>query len=137
MRVNASGQIVGQSFPSQGRNHAFLWENNGPMVNLQDLVLSGSNVTATEATFINDRGEITGNGFLPSGDRHAILLVPCDDGHRGIEGCDYSLVDTSTVRAPQAARSSPVANENHDSPMGLRDRVSGRLIPRRGFSGVR
>jgi hypothetical protein len=27
---------------------------------------------------INNRGEITGNGFLPNGDEHAFLLIPTD-----------------------------------------------------------
>jgi len=41
------------------------------------------------------------------------------------------------VRAPQSAQSSKVENENQDRFMGLRDRLDGRLIHRRGFSGMR
>jgi hypothetical protein len=29
-----------------------------------------------DATFINDRGEIIGQGLLPNGDVHAYLLIP-------------------------------------------------------------
>jgi probable HAF family extracellular repeat protein len=131
--INASGQVVGQSAPSQGNGHAFLWENNGPIVNLQNLVLPGSDVTATEATFINDRGEIAGNGVVPDGDQHAILLVPCDDDHPGIEGCDYGLVDATTaaqVRSTHVAQPPTGTNENHDRPMGWRERLDGRLAHR-------
>jgi len=43
----------------------------------------------------NDRGEIRATGNLPSGNHHAILLLPCDENHANASGCDYSLV---TVR---------------------------------------
>lgn len=106
------------------------------MVSLQNLVLPLSDVTATEATFINDQGEITANGIVPGGDQHAILLIPCDDGHRGIEGCDYRLVDATTaaqVRSMQVAQTPTPVNANHDRPMGWRDRLDGRLTLRRLF----
>jgi len=58
----------------------------------------------TEATFINDAGEITENGFLPNGDRHATLAIPCDENHLGIVGCDYSLVDSATTAEVHQAK---------------------------------
>jgi hypothetical protein len=62
-------------------------------------------MTLTTPVYINDRGEIAGNGVLSNGDSHAFVLIPCDVSHPGIEGCDYSMVE-----APAAtdARSAPV-----------------------------
>jgi probable HAF family extracellular repeat protein len=47
--------------------HAFLWENAGPMVDLNSLVPPGSGLTLIEAWSINDRGEIAGWGQLANG----------------------------------------------------------------------
>jgi hypothetical protein len=41
---------------------------------------------------IDDQGEIAALGALPNGDTHAAWLVPCDENHPTVEGCDYSLV---------------------------------------------
>jgi probable HAF family extracellular repeat protein len=85
LSINASGQVVGESWigdGSVGPYAGWLWENSGPIVDLNQLVLPGSDVTVRGASFINDRGEIAGEGLLPNGDVHAILLIPdgdCDD----------------------------------------------------------
>ena len=139
--INSQVQVAGTSFTfGQGDLHGFLWENGGPIVDLNRLVVPTSKFTVTSAVIINDRAEIGCLGLDPSDTvTHACLLIPCDDGHRGIEGCDYSLVDATSaaqVRAPQAAQSSRVENENQDRFMGLRDRLDGRLAHRRGFSGM-
>ena len=54
----------------------FLSEHGQPMVDLNTLVLPGSDLTLTAAAFINDRGEIAGAGVLPNGEGRAVLLVP-------------------------------------------------------------
>jgi hypothetical protein len=45
-------------------------------------------LTLTAGISINDRGEITAQGLLANGDQHAVLLIPCDENHPGVEGCD-------------------------------------------------
>ena len=101
--INSGGQAIGTSADCHGNVlHLFLWEH-GSMLNLTGLILPGSNVIFDDPTFINDRGEIVGNGLLPNGDQHAVLLIPCDESHRGVEGCDYSMVDGSDRQATQMA----------------------------------
>jgi probable HAF family extracellular repeat protein len=80
--INSTGQVVGNSSDCFVPAHAFLWEQGGPMMDLNGLIPSNSNVTLTEATFINDRGEITAQGNLSNGDTHAFVLIPdgdCDE----------------------------------------------------------
>ncbi len=133
--VNPRGQVVGTSedqtlcdIPTG--EHAFLWEN-GTMVDLNSLISSNSSLELIFAYGINDRAEIVGTG-LPSGctpDQidfcgHAFVLVPCDENHRGVEGCDYSLVDVpDAVRAIPVPRTSrPAALTPGSVSMGLLNR---------------
>lgn len=102
--INAKGQVVGESTQScfgilgtSTAEEAFLWEYGGPAVDLNKLVPSNSGLELVHASLINDRGEITGEGILPNGDSHGFLLIPCDEDHQGIEGCDYSQVDTTAA----------------------------------------
>ena len=120
---NAKGQIVGTTIAICGylSTHAFLSESGGPMVDLETLVSSTSGASLFEADNINEGGEIVASG-LPAGcsDRfscgHLYLLIPCDDDHPDVEGCDYSMVeaaevssDTSATRAPQSTQLSKEA----------------------------
>jgi len=60
-----------------------------------------ASVELNAAVGLNDRGEIVVQGTLPNGDQHAFLLIPCDENHTGVEGCDYSLAEpTTTVSRP-------------------------------------
>jgi probable HAF family extracellular repeat protein len=93
--INSKGQIVGGSDYSDV--YGFLWENGGPKVNLNDLVVPGSDLKVVQAAFINDRGEIACTGHLPNGDAHPCLLIPCDNNHPGVGGCDYNMVDASAT----------------------------------------
>ena len=43
------------------------------MMDLNDLVPSGSGLVLTAGEFMNDRGEIGASGVLPNGDHHGII----------------------------------------------------------------
>jgi probable HAF family extracellular repeat protein len=106
--INASKQIVGGSLdcqnPVNGTGHASLWENGGPTVDLNVLVAPGSDLALTYAYFINDRGEIAVSGALSNGDTHAVVLIPCDENHPDLAGCDYSIVEASAVASTPPAQ---------------------------------
>jgi probable HAF family extracellular repeat protein len=112
--ANSRGQAVGSSQASDGMGgcvnpytHAFRWQNGGPSVDLNSLIPPGSPVELTVADYISDSGEIVGGGDpigCTNNDacNHTYLLIPCDENHPNIEGCDYGLVD-----AAEADRLSP------------------------------
>jgi probable HAF family extracellular repeat protein len=145
--INSSGQVVGGSFMSDPTGattdlHGFLWEN-GSIVDLNTLIAPGSGATITDAADINDRGEIAANGFLSNGDARVFLLIPCDEDHPDIEGCDYDSVEAVTeaptrsaqVTAPSAASSfanlSPAERMTRfRSMMSNRNRRFGALPPK-------
>ena len=84
--LNIRGQVVGGSSDCHNFLHAFLWEDDGPMVDLNTLISPGSGVQLTNAFNINDRGEILAKaapiGFTPNDDAdlgHLVLLIPCND----------------------------------------------------------
>jgi uncharacterized membrane protein len=124
--INSSEQVVGNF--GTNTSAPFLWEDGGPIVDLNTLVPPGSGLQLVEAHQINDQGEIAVGALDASGNNHAVLLIPCDENHPGVEGCDYSLVDAAT--APQSAapryipNSSPRpvhpwrSNRSHSSALG-------------------
>ena len=106
--INSRGQIVGTSFSCAAglvSESATLWEK-GSAIDLNTFVPPGSDLHLTgDDAYINDRGEIAGTAIRPNGDIRAFLLIPCDENHPGIEGCDYSMVDDDQSSAhPAAAR---------------------------------
>jgi probable HAF family extracellular repeat protein len=112
LSVGSKGQVVGASQSAAGGcgewTTAFLWENPGPSVDLNSLVPSGSGVHLFAGFWTNESGEIVAGGTPPSCDNsetcgHVYVLIPCDENHRGMEGCDYSLVDP-TAAAQRAVR---------------------------------
>ncbi len=113
--INSTGQIVGVSLAcdSEIGLHAFLWQG-GQIIDLNKVIPPNSALFLTEAFAINDLGEIAGVG-VPSGCSfdalcgHAFVLIPCDQNHPNIEGCDYSLVDASATATAAPASSAPAA----------------------------
>jgi uncharacterized membrane protein len=103
--VNGSEQVVGNFGTSSSA--AFLWEDAGPIVDLNTLVPPGSGLQLVEAHQINDRGEIAIGAVDVNGNNHAVLLIPCDENHPGVEGCDYSMVDATRVAQSAASAYHP------------------------------
>jgi probable HAF family extracellular repeat protein len=103
--LNARGQVVGGSSDCQhGFLHAFLWQEGGPMLDLNKLIPPGSGWVLTNAFNINDRGEILAKaapvGFTPNDDAdlgHLALLIPCEDD----SNCENSIERPETL-FPQA-----------------------------------
>ena|ERR1700676_2049013 len=123
---------LGRFAKPQKQRLAFLWENRS-MVDLNTLISPNSSFYLYWAPFIDDRGEIGGYGSLANGDTHAVLLIPCDENHPRVLGCDYSLVD-----AAAASRKSlvPAVQQPADNPQPQNIwRMHGRRVgPRPYFS---
>lgn len=127
--INSSRQIVGESgvcgtdIPGLG----WLWENGGPAIDLNTLIAPGSGSHFAHAVSINDRGEISGDGHLSNGDNRAFVLIPCDENHPGVEGCDYSLVDATVTSPDQAPRYAPSGTERPPQSRSNRFHIPGPL----------
>jgi probable HAF family extracellular repeat protein len=117
--VNARGQVVGNSGAECGTS-AFLWEDGGPMVDLSTLVSPKPSYVSLSAMNINDRGEIAGIGTDANDNGHAVLLIPCDENHPAVEGCDYGLVvgDATTEAHPTQITQAMASSEPKLSPIG-------------------
>jgi probable HAF family extracellular repeat protein len=135
--INDSEQVVGISGP--GCSLASLWEDGGPMVDLNTLVSPDSGISIQGAATINDRGEIAAGGTDGNGNGHALLLIPCDGNHPGVAGCDYTMVDASAAVEAGAARAAtlPAAARNNNSPIGQRGQLRARFAHRYPGFGVR
>jgi probable HAF family extracellular repeat protein len=73
--INASGQVMGDADTSSGIQHAFLY-SDGSMTDLNSLIFPNPGWTLSEATCINDLGQIAGYETNSSGQTHACLLTP-------------------------------------------------------------
>jgi probable HAF family extracellular repeat protein len=125
--INSRGQVVGTGFvfavPSNIDLHGFLWEN-GSIVDVNTLLPPGTGVTVSSASEINDRGEIAASGFLSNGDQRAFLLIPCDENHQDVEGCDYDPVEAVTEAPIRSAQigTAPAASATKLSPTEMMKR---------------
>jgi probable HAF family extracellular repeat protein len=109
--INSKGQIVGGSQNSvcEPFTHAVLWEPGEPGVDLNTLIPADSGLQLVVADWINERGEIVGRGHDPACPNpnpdtcvgHAYVLIPCDEDHPNIEGCDYEPEEAVAVDPAQ------------------------------------
>jgi probable HAF family extracellular repeat protein len=115
--INSQRQVVGNSGSNCGS--AFLWEDGGPMVDLSTLVSPKPDFTSLGVININERGEIAGFAINAEGEGRAVQLIPCDENHPDVAGCDYSLVEPATMVEVQPANitKTPVASTNRLSPV--------------------
>jgi probable HAF family extracellular repeat protein len=137
--INERAQVVGNWGSSGCQQGGFLWENGGLMVDLNTLVSSTTDLSVVGALNINDRGEIGGAAADVNGSVYAVLLIPCDEKHADVEGCDYSLVDADVAAQVSSQQTAHplVDSNNHDRPIVWRKLLSDRLIHRSGLPGVR
>ncbi len=75
LAINNESQVVGQSLVASGVDDAFLY-SNGQMYDLNSLIAPNSGLTLSDATGINDKGQICGIAFNSTGNAVAYLLTP-------------------------------------------------------------
>ena len=93
--INNHGQVVGSSWDSNfDWAHGFIWQN-GVMTDLNTLFPADSNLYATMANEINERGQISGMATVLSGPHmgeiHAFLATPVNGR------CDRSIADVAST----------------------------------------
>jgi probable HAF family extracellular repeat protein len=131
--VNSMTQIIGDSTRNCFDNvhlRPFLWEN-GSIYDLSTLFPPG-HFQYSEAVFINDSGEIAGDGVLQSGDTRPYLLIPCKKGTKGCKG----LAAGTAAHAAAITQNPTTMNEGSRRPSDAMAEVRGPLVrryPYRGF----
>jgi len=117
--VNSRGHAVGWSgICDQSAPRPFLWDKTAGMIDLNTLIFSDSGIYVFWAGNINDRGEIAAAGLLPSGDTHAVLLIPCGADDSGCkDGSAPNAVSTLSGRNALLLQgvNSPVPNPSRRS----------------------
>ena len=125
--INDQEQVVGNSTPSDCMNYdtsrGFLWEH-GSIVDLNTMIPPNSPLYIVYAYTINRRGEIAVNGIDTNGIEQAALMVPCDENHPGVEGCDYTMMDAAdaTREIPAVVIQKPATTAPHMNFVGRTQR---------------
>ena len=111
-RQPAEGELVRLQNVHTAMRHdvIVLSEHGEPMVDINTLVLPGSDIEVVDAFQINDRGEIAGGGILPNGDFHAVLLVPASAADIAAAAAAPNPLTPrpGLVGQPRPARNTPV-----------------------------
>ena len=133
--INASGQIVGFAFSSDfSKVTGFLWENGGPMVDLNSLIPPGSDLQVFFPETINDRGEIAGDGFAADGAVHAFLLIPCGEDCGNADGGENA---SRHVNAAQPGPARITTTQPDPTPKAMPAGLGAKLPRRYLVSGFR
>lgn len=75
-RINSNGVVAG-SISSASNSHAVIWDVSNTVKDLNNFIPTGSGMVLSEATAINDAGQIAGNMTpLSGGPLHSFLLIP-------------------------------------------------------------
>ena len=134
--INSQGQVVGGSgffdapFFSACTDpveHAVLWES-GKIYDLNLLASPSNDLTLSEATFINDRGEISGFGTLSNGDQHAFLLIPCGQDEAGSCREAADEVNAIEMKSTSIVSSATTAIQPNGTLRGMAARFYGRPV---------
>ena len=130
--INSQGQIVGGSgfndaaffsACSDPVEHAVLWDK-GEILDLNNFVPPGYDLTLNEAVFINDRGEISGLGTVSDGNQHAFLLIPCNGGDtKGCRDSSENTAATTRSEPPRVSQRASTATRSNAGPRGLTSRL--------------
>jgi hypothetical protein len=126
--LNNRGQVIGPSYESCDFQivRGYLWDN-GVIIDLNAFVPPDSALQLADPLFINDRGVIVVSGFLPNGNEHAVVLLPCDDDE--MNGCTDSSSRSSASQLTRSA--SAMTALHHVSPAEAFARIrSQQLSPR-------
>jgi probable HAF family extracellular repeat protein len=101
--INSRRQIVGDSADCEfNAPHGFFVQGDGPIVNLESLIVRGPEIVALLFTpFISERGEIASLAALPNGDLRVVLLRPTND--RVGDGRDHHSSMSASERARATA----------------------------------
>jgi probable HAF family extracellular repeat protein len=137
-QINNQRQIVGNVSDCVTVLTAFLWENGGPMVDLNTLIPPNSSLYLANAIDINERGEIAGMG-RPAGCQpadeescwHAYLLIPDGD-------CDEDnerKIAESEAQADLMRQSPPVITHRAESPLSPVERFRSMMRQRYHLPG--
>ena len=133
--LNNRGQVIGPSYESCDLQIArgYLWDN-GVSIDLNTFVPAGSDVQLADPLFINDRGMMSVTGFLPNGNQHAIVLIPCDDNQ--MDGCieSSSSKNRLPVRPQMIGSASQMAALRNMSPVKIFAGIQSRQLSPRHIS---
>ena len=132
LSANNRGQVVGETAVC-GVNvsgPAFFSEDGEPIIDVNTLIVPASDLNVVDAFDINERGEIAAHGNLSNGDSHAVLLIPCDENHPDVEGCDYDPVEAVTeapFRSAQVTTKTAAASTAKMSPSEMTTRFRSHM----------